>query len=80
MPVAQLFGVNQIFRHKRTDSFRVGGGELQWYAEGNGGHDRELVRGIDSAHIETWIGFGITELLGFGEHIIEGAFPGPPFP
>src|SRR5579875_3903138 len=65
-------GVLEIDRHDAADAFGVdvGGGEL--FAEGEGGEDGELGTRVETVDVGGGIGFGVAELLRFGEHGVEG--------
>src|SRR5450830_634811 len=70
--VAQGFGVVDVGGGQLGDAFGVGLVELQRDTESNGRQDRQLVRGIDAFDVEGRIGFGVTQGLGFGQHVFEG--------
>ena len=74
---AQLVGIVEIDRRDLPDAFDVDGGEIDRRAEGDGGQDRQLVRGIDAVDVEAGIGLGIAQSLGIGQHVGEVAAGGP---
>jgi hypothetical protein len=66
--VAELFGVLDVGGFELGDAFDVGLVELHRDAEGDGGDQCCLVRGIDALDVEGRIGFGVTQTLRFLEH------------
>src|SRR5471032_1259461 len=70
--VAQGFGVIHVGGGQLGDAFGVGLVELQRDAKGDGRQDGQLVRGVDAFHVESRVGFGVTQGLGFGQHVFEG--------
>ncbi len=70
--VAELLGVLDVGGFELGDAFNVGLVELDRDAVGDGGNQRRLVGGIDPFDIEGRIGFGITQALGFLEHVVKG--------
>ncbi|MDF9774939.1 hypothetical protein OKW11_001896 [Pseudomonas baetica] len=71
--VAQRFGVIHVGRRQLGDAFGISLVELQRDAERDGRQDRQLVSGIDPLNVEGRVGFGVTQSLGFGQHVFEGA-------
>ena len=70
--VAELFSVLDVGSFELGDALDVSLVELDRDTEGDGGNQRCLVRGVDPFDIESRIGFGIAEALGFLEHVVEG--------
>jgi len=70
--VAQGFGVVDVGGGQLGDAFGVGLVELQRDTKGDGGQDGQLVGGVDAFHVERRVGFGVTQGLGFGQHVFEG--------
>ena len=69
--VAEAFGVLDVDRGELRDAFGVDLVELHRDAEGDGGEDGELVRGIDALDVDGGIGLRVAEALRFGEHHVE---------
>ncbi len=69
--VAQRFGVVHVRSRQLGDAFGIGLVELQRNAKGNGGQDGQLVRRIDPLDVEGRVNFGVTQRLGFSQHIRE---------
>jgi hypothetical protein len=55
--VAELFRGLEIRQRDRLDAFDVDRVCVDRRAEGERGQDRELVRGVEAADVERWIGF-----------------------
>src|SRR5690606_8517160 len=71
--ITQRLGVIHIRRGQLRNAFGVGLVELQRNTERNGRKDGQFVCGIDAFDVEGRIGLGITQLLGFLEHVLKGA-------
>eukprot|EP01132_Coremiostelium_polycephalum_P022260 gene22259-biopygen12545 len=70
--VAQGFGVVHVGGGQLGDAFGVGLVELQRDTKGDERQDGQLVGSVDAFHVEGRIGFGVTQGLGFGQHVFEG--------
>ena len=66
--VAQLFGIADVLAFQLADAFQVAVLEVNRRAEGEGGHDAQLVRRIVAFDVESRVGFGIAQLLRLLEH------------
>jgi hypothetical protein len=69
--VAEGLGHLQVERQQAADALGRDLPEVELAAEGHGGQQRQLVRGIDPLHVEGGIGLGVPQLLGPLEHDLE---------
>ena len=69
--IAQLVREHDVLGRDMADAFDINAVEIDLVAEGDAGQNRELVRRVDTVHVEAWIGFGVAEPLRFDQHIIE---------
>ena len=68
---AEFVGRGEIGESDRLDALDRDRGRVDPEAEGEGGEDGELVRGVEAADVEGRIGFGVAETLGLGEADVE---------
>ena len=54
-----------------ANAFHIHGLEIDLAAKGDAGQDGQLVGGVDAIHIKAGIGFGITQFLRLGQHVVE---------
>jgi hypothetical protein len=69
--VAQLLGVLDVGGGQLGDAFDVGLVELHRDAEGDGAHQRGLVRGVHAFDVEGRVGLGIAQALRLLQHHVE---------
>ena len=70
---AQFLGIVDVEGRHVANAFGDNRAEIDLGAEGEAREQGQLVGRVDPIDVETRVGLGVAQGLGFGEHILEGA-------
>ncbi len=64
--------MTDVLDRDAADALQLHRVEIDAAAKGDGGHDRQLVPGIDAAHVKRRVGFEVAKLVGLRENVVIG--------